>query len=201
MEVGSSVRLKRAEELQGTAGSASFDVCARDQRAWQQNSCKRQLVVLHSKFAHVTSSATKAAELCQRREVITQALWHVRFPRGVLEDAVGSSVTTGGLHFPPSTPLSVHLFFSVTSKKISPLSDVPHRKSEKKVKTGKKCFEPVVVCYYSRKTLGHLCWLQLLHLWLYSCSYCLKLTITSSNRLLSHLRARASPGNVKSVLQ
>jgi hypothetical protein len=29
----------------------------------------------------------------------------------------------------------------------------------------------------------------------------LKLTITSSNRLLSHLRARASPGNVKYVLQ
>jgi hypothetical protein len=31
------------------------------------------------------------------RGVITQALWHVRSPRGVLEDAFGSSATTGGL--------------------------------------------------------------------------------------------------------
>jgi hypothetical protein len=29
--------------------------------------------------------------------VITQAIWHVRSPRGVLEDGFGSSATTGGL--------------------------------------------------------------------------------------------------------
>jgi hypothetical protein len=31
------------------------------------------------------------------RGVITQPLWHVRFPRGGLEDAFGSSATTAGL--------------------------------------------------------------------------------------------------------
>jgi hypothetical protein len=33
---------------------------------------------------------------CGDRGVITQPFWHVRFPRGTLEGAFGSSATTGG---------------------------------------------------------------------------------------------------------
>jgi hypothetical protein len=39
----------------------------------------------------------KVQFLCTSRGAITQPLWHVRFPRGDLEDAFGSSATTAGL--------------------------------------------------------------------------------------------------------
>jgi hypothetical protein len=52
------------------------------------------------------------------RGVITQPFWHVRFPRGTLEGAFGSSVTTGGFlrrcryDLPPES-----LFFSILGVK------------------------------------------------------------------------------------
>jgi hypothetical protein len=65
------------------------------------------------------------------RGVITQPFWHVRFPRGTLEGAFGSSATTGGLHFCYCTRLSVHQFFFGVIEKFSPLLYLPHRKSKK----------------------------------------------------------------------
>jgi hypothetical protein len=88
--------------------------------------------------------------------VITQTLWHVRFPRGTLEGAFGSAATTGGLHFSYCTRLSVHSFFSVSSNIIR-LFCTSYTENRKKLKQAKKkCFGPVVVCTYTRETLRHL---------------------------------------------
>jgi hypothetical protein len=83
-------------------------------------------------------SASFGTRVCNDRGVITQPSWHVRFPRGTLEDAFGSSATTGGLHFTCCTRLSVHQFFFGVIENFSPLLSPPHRKSKKKLKQAKK---------------------------------------------------------------
>jgi hypothetical protein len=65
------------------------------------------------------------------RGVITHPSWHVRFPRGFLQGAFGSSATTGGLHSFYCTRLSVHQNFFGVIEKFSPLMYLSHRQSKK----------------------------------------------------------------------
>jgi hypothetical protein len=53
--------------------------------------------VPHNVRTHALNTHIMYAGLSLLRGVITQPLWHVRFPRGGLEDAFGSSATTAGL--------------------------------------------------------------------------------------------------------